>query len=203
MSCNQFCQGIQYGGFFGWCIDGYDNVNKKYIKCDVTNPSDSVSCYCNLEPADYYAKTLNDGSVPCDQYCAGSQWGESGWCLGGVNNTDNSPQRCSTNPGSRTTLYTDYGAYTASSNVSCFCKKAHTPDITPTAPPTTSYWKIGNNGTVSCDEYCTNSEYGGVSGMCIGGYDTVNKTYIGCTSNSSNINVNNQDISCYCSPVLP
>jgi hypothetical protein len=203
INCNQFCSGIQYGGFTGFCIDGYDNVNKKYIKCDVTNPSNSVSCYCNLEPDDYYVKTTNDGSVTCDQFCAGSQWGDSGWCIGGVNTTNNSAQQCSASVGSKTTLYNAYGAYTSNTNMSCYCKKAHTPDFTPTSPPTTSFWKLGNNGGVGCDEFCTNSTYGGKGGMCIGGYDNVNKTYIGCNSNSSNVNVNNQNISCYCSPVTP
>jgi hypothetical protein len=190
-------------------VGGYDNKNKKYIGCtdNVTDSTEGVSCFCNLvPPSNYYQKTGNDGSVTCDRYCAGDQWGgTSGWCVGSINNSDGSRIACSTNPGKYPR--DEYG-YLTKSNVTCLCEKGIDPldEKANATTSNTSFWMGGNNGTVTCSQFCANQnkDWGDKQsqGVCVGGYDSVNKTYIGCNANLSNTNVTNSDIYCYCSPEI-
>ena len=186
-------------------MGGWDNKNNKYIGCpdNVAGSTDSVSCFCNLvPPSGTYEKTGNDGSVVCDRFCAGDQWGgTSGWCVGSVNNSDGSRIACSTNPGTYTT---DAYGYSKKNDVTCLCENGIDPldEKANATTSNTSYWMGGNNGSVTCSQFCANQNknYGSTQGMCVGGYDTVNKTYIGCNSNLSNPFVTNSSVYCYCSP---
>jgi len=127
----------------------------------------------------------------CDQYCAGGQWGSSGWCVGSINNSDGSRVACSTKPWQ---------------NVTCLCEPGIDP-LDEEANETisdTSYWMGSNNGSATCSQFCANpnKDWGSSQGMCVGGYDSVNKTYIGCNTNLSNLSVTNSSIYCYCSPEI-
>jgi hypothetical protein len=87
-----------------------------------------------------FIKHGDNGAAACDAFCAGSQWGPVGVCLGSL--ATNFP--CSQAPG-----YLSNG-----SELACTCDTGGT------------FTKPGDNGTASCDTYCAGSQWGEV-GTCV------------------------------------
>ena len=134
-------------------------------------------------------KSGNNGTVSCDQFCAGSLWGTSGWCVGGLDNS------------TKTNIYCDNNV--SATDISCQCQPYSIPSSITQSPSsttsTTNFWANGNNGTVNCQQFCRVNA--STESTCIGGYDNMNNSPIGCTSNLSNQGVSaTTNVSCYCSP---
>ncbi len=89
-----------------------------------------------------FVKHGNNGTVPCDTFCEGADWGEVGGCVGAVRSDIDQRLTCSTTPG-----LLDAGQLT------CECVRG--------------FLKHGNNGTVSCSTYCGSAVWGGGTGRCV------------------------------------
>ncbi len=81
-----------------------------------------------------FVKHGNNGTVSCDTFCQGAQWGQVGRCLAA--SAANIP--CGQTPG-----FLANGA-----ELTCGC---------------TSFVKHGNNGSVSCDTFCRGAQWGPVA----------------------------------------
>ena len=158
------------------------------------SPYSSYSSYSPYSPTPSpvpttFWKSGNNGTVSCDQFCAGSLWGTSGWCVGGLDNL------------TKTNIFCDNNV--SATNISCLCQPYSSPSSITESPSssayTTNFWAHGNNGTVNCQKFCRLNA--STESTCVGGYDNTNKSPIGCTSNLSNAGISAAtNISCYCSP---
>jgi hypothetical protein len=90
-----------------------------------------------------FVKSGNNGTVSCDTYCAGSEWGKTGTCLGSYIND--------------LSCGVTLGLLPGDSEEGCTCSSAGT-----------SFSKGGDNGTVDCKTFCAGSEWGKV-GTCTAG----------------------------------
>src|SRR3984957_16059254 len=79
VSCDTYCAGAQWPGGVGTCQRAVDYA----VSCDqatgfLTNGSE-LTCQCATEGGTF-AKHGNNGTVSCDTFCAGAQWGDVGTC---------------------------------------------------------------------------------------------------------------------------
>ena len=79
VSCDTYCAGAEWLGGTGTCVSAFAYA----VPCDhatglLTNTQ--LSCICTLPNGDQFAKDGNNGTVSCDTYCAGAQWGAAGGC---------------------------------------------------------------------------------------------------------------------------
>ena len=88
-----------------------------------------------------FIKHGDNGDAACDAFCAGSQWGRVGTCLG----TMTTNLACSQ----------AIGRLTNGAELVCTCESG------------AMFVKNGDDGTASCDVYCAGSQWGRV-GTCIG-----------------------------------
>ncbi len=89
-----------------------------------------------------FTKHGNNGTVSCNTFCEGAQWGELGACVGATRADTGQSLTCSTVPG-----------YLQGPELTCQCVRP--------------FIKHGNNGTVSCDTYCRSSRWPGGTGRCL------------------------------------
>jgi lipid-A-disaccharide synthase-like uncharacterized protein len=92
----------------------------------------------------------------------------------------------------------------SATNISCLCQPYSSPSSITESPSssayTTNFWAHGNNGTVNCQQFCRVNA--STESTCIGGYDNINNSPIGCNSNLSNQGTSaTTNVSCYCSPL--
>jgi hypothetical protein len=88
-----------------------------------------------------YDKPANNGTVSCETYCRGPQWGRVGTCFGARQTNGSQRVSCTeVRPGTHLT---------------CECGQA-------------KFDKPGNNGTVSCDTFCQGAQWSGGTGTCVG-----------------------------------
>lgn len=111
-----------------------------------------------------FTKHGNNGTASCSEYClsrGGTEWvglergGGAGKCTGAVRRDTGEAIDCGTTPG-----------YLTGRELTCECANAEL--------------KFGNNGTASCSTFCGGAEWGGFSGSCAGGIDTITRRSIGC-----------------------
>jgi hypothetical protein len=121
---------------------------------DTTDTSEVASAYSQYA----FLKHGNNGTVNCATYCAGSQWGQVGRCLGVV--IDHFP--CGQRMG-----FLPYGAEDL-----CSCSVPGTVNA--------AFPKGGNNGTASCSLFCAGPQWGPV-GSCVDSqlYSPNNDVFLG------------------------
>ena len=123
-----------------------------------------------------FDKDGNNGTVSCNAFCAGAQWGnKAGTCTGGNLNTSPSFS-CSTVVG--------FIPSTLGVDVVCHCA---------------GFNKDGNNGTVSCGTFCAGSQWGRV-GTCSTGGNLNGSPNIGCNTAVGLLpSALGADVLCHCS----
>uniref|UniRef100_UPI0040564FBF hypothetical protein n=1 Tax=Candidatus Electronema sp. TaxID=2698783 RepID=UPI0040564FBF len=130
-----------------------------------------------------FEKHGNNGTVTCNIYCGamnGQQpkWGNKvGYCKAAVNQHTGETESCNAPPG-----YLPSGK-----ELTCVCND----DV---------FVKHGNNGTVSCDTYCGDSKWDGVSGRCVAAWNT--KTNQNKDTSCSYVPgfLNGPELTCTCRP---
>jgi len=194
VACNAFCgnQGENWGPV-GRCTGARSEQGAfggRNIACGQLQPG-NVVCYCRPPdgpPPGAIEKSGNNGAVNCDRFCRndGENWGRAGICVGGRIRA----------------------GFDAGNNVSCDRTPAHAADIvcycrTPQGPPPGAFAKPGNNGTVTCSQFCVNAlEDYGRYGQCVGGRTEIGSgsgTNISCAQSLAHTASN----VCYCNPQLP
>lgn len=96
-----------------------------------------------------FVKHGNDGTVACDRFCAGPEWGEVGACVGAVRGDSGVRVPCNSP-----------APHLGGRELSCEC-------LRPVPPASVDFVKHGNNGTVTCSTYCRGPQWG-APGSCIG-----------------------------------
>ena len=98
-----------------------------------------------------FVKYGNNGTVSCNEFCVGSQWGDDqvGTCASAV--LEGSPVSCSHVPG-----------FLEGPELTCNCYQNATV-------------RYGNNGTVNCNEFC-----GRTNETCLAAYDTLHNRALSC-----------------------
>ncbi len=98
-----------------------------------------------------FVKHGNNGTVSCNEFCVGSQWGDDqvGTCASAV--LEGSPVSCSHVPG-----------LLGGPELTCNCYQNATV-------------RYGNNGTVNCNEFC-----GRTNETCLAAYDTLHERALSC-----------------------
>ncbi len=92
VNCSTFCQGSQWGGFAGTCIDAKRTSNKVSTSCDII-PGLGANLSCLCAEQEQFVKNGNNGTVSCETFCKGPQWGAVGTrCLSTDLSPRNSPQ---------------------------------------------------------------------------------------------------------------
>jgi hypothetical protein len=174
-TCSQYCENAfadwgQYGLCEGSRVDD-GPLTGSGIGCDQTLPSlGNVTCYCRSQVAPrkpvppQFSKRGNNGTATCHEFCEGvghPEWGPQGTCVdGGVigGKFRGKQVGCDTAVG--------FG-----SSVECVCNPAAR---IPDPPPGAWVKPAENNGTVSCADFCENTQQNwGPSGVCAGGDDAV------------------------------
>ena len=92
VSCSTFCSAVRADGQPVW-------GGKVGINVGSETPSGAAGvCSCAASPA-FFVKKGNNGTVTCDTFCRGSQWGEVGRCVGCFDNKNGTGQGCNYLPG--------------------------------------------------------------------------------------------------------
>jgi hypothetical protein len=109
VSCNTYCEGSTWGEV-GLCSGAVRSDTGARITCwgvpGLMSSPNTLLCECQRGRI----KPGNNGTVSCDTFCAGSQWGPVGACVGAVRSDTGQRTKCSTVPGLLT-----------SSQLTCLC----------------------------------------------------------------------------------
>jgi hypothetical protein len=198
VSCNDFCGNtLADWGPAGTCVGGriYEGSRTGLsVGCtQVTGVPNSLACYCRAAPAapptGAFEKKGNSGTVSCNDFCGNTlaDWGPAGDCVGGR-----------IYEGSRTGLSVGCSEVAGVPNsLACYCTAA------PAAPPTGAFEKKGNNGTVSCNDFCGNTlaDWGPLGG-CVGAriYEGART---GASARCSDVPGLGNALACYCDKTAP
>lgn len=112
-----------------------------------------------------FVKNGNNGTVSCNTFCGAAKgeepvWGsELGYCKSATNESTGETESCNTVP----------GFLPNSKQLTCGCNS----DV---------FVKRGNNGTVSCSNFCRSSNWGGGTGKCVAAWNTKTDKLELCTS---------------------
>lgn len=197
VSCNAFCTNTGgYWGPAGICLDGIDNQSSgpANITCDkVLGGGHNVTCECQAPwpaPTGTVEKPGDNGSVSCGAFCTngGANWGRAGTCVGG---------RIEQGPGAGGNIANCDDGLGVLGNVVCYCQP-------PCDPPSSSFEKPNNNGTVSCNTFCSNKggSWGPV-GTCTGGRVEQGLWAghnIACSTALTDHSPDGGNVVCYCKP---
>jgi len=195
VTCNTFCsnQGENWGRV-GTCTGARSEggaFGGRNIGCNQLQPG-NVVCYCRPPdgpPPGSVEKPGDNGTATCDKYCRndGENWGPAGICVGG---------RIDAGPGAGANLACNTDVHTSSANIVCYCKR-------PPGPAPGAFEKKGNNGSVTCDQYCGNAvEDWGQYGQCQGGR-VERGAGAGMNISCSQSLAGTTDDICYCKPQAP
>ena len=172
VSCDNYC-GNKGGdwGKRGACVSGWGAVSGKTLACAQQEQSKTI-CFCKdvkelvqpQPPPGAWVKEGNNGTINCETFCGnkGGNWGKPGACVGGWGATSGSTLSCTGQGESPRTV--------------CFCK-----DVVQPQPPAGAWVKDGNNGTVTCDQFCGNALANwGKLGTCVAGWGASSGSNLPC-----------------------
>jgi hypothetical protein len=96
-SCHNFCEGAQWGEV-GFCVGAWRTDTNERVTCS-TVPGylngHGLACEC----ARGFVKPGNNGTVSCNTFCAGGQWGPVGICVGALREDTQQRLGCDVVPG--------------------------------------------------------------------------------------------------------
>ena len=181
MSCDAYCKSGQFGTSYNYCVHGWAGGSGQVACSQGVRPR--TVCYCTNTraapvppppPPGAWVKDGNNGTVTCDQFCGNTlaNWGKLGTCVGGWGATSGNALSCSQQESPHTV---------------CFCKD-HVAPVQP-APPAGAWVKDGNNGTVTCDAFCSNNHNDGGHnwgklGECVSGWGANTGKTIACDASA-------------------
>jgi hypothetical protein len=159
VSCATYCEGPQWGQV-GRCIDGTSGGND--YGCNESQGPNGVelTCLCaaaeDAAPvplgANAFVKHGNYGAVSCSAYCSDPNWAVPGTCLAAQ--MAGGAIDCAVAPGA------------SSTELTCLCDSS-------------GFAKPGDNGSVSCNDFCGGSQWGEV-GACVRAGDLYTGAAIPC-----------------------
>lgn len=110
VTCDQYCKGDWGRAKYDKCVGAYDNVAKKHIECGSARGYNAKEVTCMCDHVRSNVKNGNNGSVNCDEYCRGMQWGAKyNGCIKAIDTNTNTSIHCSKTRGYRV------------EEVSCYC----------------------------------------------------------------------------------
>ena len=115
------------------------NLHKVFDPASIRSPLEVSHLMGNTESG--FIKHGNNGATSCEQICRGAQWGRVGSCAGAFREDQGIQTSCDDAPGNL-----------SSGELTCSCYP--------------SEYKGGNNGTVSCTDWCKMSD-NGPAGFCV------------------------------------
>jgi hypothetical protein len=152
VSCNTYCAGAGWPGGTGVAASARREDTKQQVSVaevpGLLPNAKQLTCSCYVP----FVKHGNNGTVSCDTYCAGAGWpGGEGGCVNAVRQDTHESLACDAAP----------GLLPQAAELTCTCD-AH------------AFVKSGNNGSVSCNEYCANRHpdpgcgaWPGLQGSCV------------------------------------
>jgi hypothetical protein len=146
VSCTTFCGGAQWGPT-GSCV----SASAGNFPCDQSPGLLSLgelTCQCVDPSGQPFQKDGNNGTVSCDTFCAGSQWGRTGSC----SSASIPAAGCDLVPG-----FIDNG-----SELTCICQSSQasgcTKNTCASLPGACGLQSDGCGGTIDCSSNCKSGE---------------------------------------------
>ncbi|MDX2255632.1 MAG: DUF4157 domain-containing protein [Pseudanabaenaceae cyanobacterium bins.39] len=92
VSCDTFCGAVNVNNQPVWGSKVGVNIGSRQPE------GASGVCQC-AQSSDFFTKKGNNGTVTCDTFCSGSQWGQVGMCIASFDNRNGTGQGCDYLPG--------------------------------------------------------------------------------------------------------